>query len=121
VAIKDDDDTLIAGADGGEDLDETDNNQDITDKLVEIAEQDETDHAIREAGGKVVKIQEVQQFDIPTQESEVKVEPGVKEPQAPLPDGAPVTRSLRSNCIRFKNNSYVLAMKGQKYHMYMFQ
>jgi hypothetical protein len=51
--------------DGTDDLDETDNDQDITEELTEIAEQDETDHAIREAGGKVIKLQDIQKFDTP--------------------------------------------------------
>jgi hypothetical protein len=65
--IEDDDTVLIAGVDGNADVDEDDDDQHITNKLANIAEQEETDHVIREVDGKIMELQligpELQQFD----------------------------------------------------------
>ena len=96
VAIEDDDDALIAEVDGTDD-DDLDDDQDITDEFAEIAEQDETEHAIREAGGEVVELQELQQFDTPTPlEPAVETEQELVEMPTHPTDDALATR--RSNC-----------------------
>ena len=57
--IEDDDNAPIAGVDGDDPEDESEDDHNIANELAEIAKQDEADHAIREADGDVVKLQEI--------------------------------------------------------------
>jgi hypothetical protein len=70
MQIEDDDNAPIAGVDGDDPDEETEDNHDIENKLAEIAQQDKANHAIREAGGNVVELQEVEQFNVPTVEQD---------------------------------------------------
>jgi hypothetical protein len=58
--IDDDDTVSIAGVDGDE---EEDNDEDITEELQEIAEQDGVNEATRDDAGDVIELQQVQQLE----------------------------------------------------------
>jgi hypothetical protein len=116
VQIKDDNNAPIAGVDSDDPEKEIEDDHDITNKLAEIAKQDEADHAIKEAGGKVVELQKVQQFDIPTVDQDGAPDTeNIEDAQPSQPVEIPEVR--RSNQNKTKTMFYKPTMKGKSYHV----
>jgi hypothetical protein len=110
----------IAGVNGDDPDEEIEDYHDIANKLAEIAEQDKADHAIRKVGGKVVKLQEIEQFDVPTVEQDGAPDTeNIEDAHPPQPVEIPGV--CRSSQNRTKTTFYEPTMKGKSYHVDMFQ
>lgn len=119
--IEDADTVQIAGVDGDTEDVNIEDDQDIADELQEIAEQEETDNAIRESNGEVIELQDVQpaqqQFDepmTPDPEPIVQEAPQVRF-EEPEPEPVAETQVRRSTREKRRPNDYVPSMKGKKY------
>jgi hypothetical protein len=89
---------------------EEDNDEDITEELQEIADQDGANEATRDDAGDVIELQQVQQLE----ELPQLGTPGIQ------PEIAPIAGVRRSSRTKLQTASYVPSMKGQKYNEALF-